>query len=207
METTERRQTVKKHRFTVEEFHKMGEAGIFAEDSRVELIDGEVFEMSPPGWRHAWYVRQLTLMLVRFAENRRSQNGENYEVSVRDPLVTDEHGRPQPDAMLMKLVPPGRLPNFEDALLVVEVSDTALSHDKNIKLPRYAAAGIPEVWIFNLQTEAIEVHSDPTPDGYRKTVRYGRTERVESATIPDLAFDANEIMPPEEAKPDSNESG
>lgn len=198
METIERRQTVKKHRFTVEEFQKMGEAGIFGEIDRVELMDGEVVEMSPPGWRHAWYVRQLTRMLAGFAETQRAQRGEDYEVSIQDPLVTDEHGQPQPDAMLMKPVPPGRLPNFQDALLVIEVSDSTLSYDKNTKLPRYAAAGIPEVWISDIQTETIEVHSDPTPDGYRKTIRHGRAERIESATLPGLAFDANQIHPPKD---------
>lgn len=206
METIEREETAKKHRFTIEEFRIMGEAGIFGEEERVELIDGEVFEMSPPGWRHAWYVKRLNRMLTRFVEDR-ARRGENYEVSIQDPLVTDEHGQPQPDAMLMKPVPPGRLPNLEDALIVVEVSDTTLAYDKNIKLPRYAAAGIPEVWICNLGAGAIEVHSDPTSDGFRKTIRFGRNERVESATIPDLAFGANEVMPPEEAEPESSGSG
>lgn len=206
MDTMQRQQTVKKHRFTVEEFRMMGEVGIFGEEGRVELIDGEVFEMSPPGWRHAWYVRQLTLMLVRFAESRKSQRGEDYEVSVQDPLIISEHGQPQPDATLMRPVPPGRLPNLEDALLVIEVSDTTLAYDRNTKLPRYAAAGVPEAWIFDLKTETVEVHSEPTPDGYRKTIRYGRTERVESATVPDLAFDANEIMPPKAPEPNKDES-
>ncbi len=195
METIERRQTVKKHRFTVEEFHKMGEAGIFGEDDRVELIDGEVMEMSPPGWRHAWCVRQLNRMLARFAEDRRSQRGDLYEVSVQDPLVTGEHGQPQPDLALIKEPPPGRLPNAGDVLIVVEVSDSSLSYDKNTKLPRYAAAHVPEAWILDLQTNAIEIHSDPSPDGYRQTIRRKCGEKIESATIPALTLDASEILP------------
>jgi Uma2 family endonuclease len=196
MKTIQRQQTVKKHRFTVEEFHKMGEAGIFGEDERVELIDGEVVEMSPMGWRHIWRVNALNMFLTSMAQGR-------YLVSVQNSLVVDEHGEPQPDLVLIKEPPPGRLPNTGDALVAVEVSDTTLAFDKNIKLPRYAAAGIPEVWISGLQTETIEVHSTPTPDGYRKTIRYGRADRLESTTIPSRTFDTNEIFPPK--APESNE--
>ncbi|MBA2692299.1 MAG: Uma2 family endonuclease [Rubrobacter sp.] len=198
METIERQQTVEKRRFTVEEFHKMGEVGIFGEDERVELIDGEVVKMSPPGWRHAWCVRQLNRILVRFAEERRSQRGDLYEVSVQDPLVTGEHGQPQPDLALIREPPPGRLPNAGDVLIVVEVSDSSLAYDTNIKLPRYAAASVPEVWILDLQANSIEVHSDPTPDGYRKTLRLKHGEKVESSTIPGLDFDASEVLPPKD---------
>ncbi len=193
MKTIERHQTVKKHRFTVEEFHKMGEAGIFGEDDRVELIDGEVMEMSPAGWRHVWSVNALTMLLASQAQGR-------YVVSVQNPLTISEHGQPQPDLVLIKDLPPGRLPTPADSLLAVEVSDSSLAYDRNIKLPRYAAAGVPEVWILNLQANSIEVHSDPTPDGYRKTIRHNHGERVESATVPALAFDANEVLPPKDSE-------
>lgn len=194
METIERTQAVRKHRFTVEEFHKMGDAGIFGENNRVELIDGEVVEMSPMGWRHVWYVNAFNMLLASRAEGR-------YIVSVQNPLIISEHGEPQPDLTLIKDLPPGRLPNPEDVLAVVEVSDTTLAYDKNVKLPRYAAAGVPEVWIADLQTETIEIHSDPTPHGYRKTTRHSRGERVGSTTIPGLAFDTNEVFPPQDPKP------
>jgi Uma2 family endonuclease len=202
METIERTQTVKKRRFTVEEFRIMNEAGIFGEDDRVELIDGEVVEMSPPGRLHAWCVRQLTRLLVRFAEDRRSRHGENYEVSIQDPLITGEHSQPQPDAMLIKSVPPTRLPNLDDALLVVEVSDTTLAYDRNTKLPKYATAGIPEVWILDLQSDTIEVHSDPSSDGFRKTIRFKPGDKIESDTLPGLALDASEILPQKDTKPE-----
>lgn len=191
METVKQQQAVRKYRFTVEEFHKMGEAGIFSKDERVELIDGEVLKMSPIGWRHMWCVNALNMLLARLA-------GGRYVVSVQNPLIISEHGEPQPDLVLIRDLPPGRLPTPGDVLLVVEVSDTTLTYDKNVKLPRYAAAGIPEVWVLKLQNEAIEVHSEPGPDGYRKTVRYARGERVESATISDLAFDTDGVLPPRE---------
>jgi Uma2 family endonuclease len=191
MDIAERQEAVRRRRFTVEEYHKMGEAGIFGEDDRVELIDGEVVKMTPIGWQHAWCVNTLNMLLARMAQGR-------YVVSVQNPLVISEHGEPQPDLMLLRGLPPGRLPAPEDVVLIVEVSDTTLTYDKNVKLPRYAEAGIAEALLVDLNSETIEVHSGPGPGGYRKTTRYTRGDRVESATLPNLDFDADEALPPRE---------
>jgi Uma2 family endonuclease len=118
-------QGVKRHRFTVNEYRLMGEAGIFGEDDRVELIDGEVVEMSPIGWRHAWCVRAVARLLVRVAEERTAR-GERFEVDVQNPLYVHEYGEPQPDLVLLKGSSIGRLPGPEDVALVVEVADTTL---------------------------------------------------------------------------------
>ena len=185
-------QAIKRHRFTVEEYHKMAEAGIFGEDDLVELIDGEVVKMAPIGWRHAWCVNTLNMLLARLAQSR-------YVVSVQNPLVISEHAEPQPDLVLLRTLPPGRLPAPEDVLLVVEVSDTTVAYDKSVKLPRYAEAGIAEVWLADLDSETVEVHSRPGPGGYRRTTRYTRGDRVESATHSGLVFDADEALPPKES--------
>jgi Uma2 family endonuclease len=133
-----RRQTVlpaeiTRHRFTVEEYHKMAEAGVFSEDDRVELIKGEVVEMTPIGWRHARCVSNVNMLLARFA-------GHRYVVSVQNPITVDEHDEPQPDLALLGELPTERLPGPEEILLVVEVSDTTLSYDRNVKLPIYVHA-------------------------------------------------------------------
>ena len=188
-------QAIKRHRFTVEEYHKMGEAGIFGEDDRVELIDGEVVKMTPIGWRHAWCVRWLNRMLVRFAL---SHPDTRYQVDAQNPLVLSDYSEPQPDLVLLEEAPVGRLPGPEEVVLIVEVSDTTLAYDRDIKLPRYAGAGIAEAWLVDLDSETIEVHSGPEPGGYLRTTSYARGERVESATVPDLAFDADEALPPRE---------
>jgi len=195
MDTVEQQQAVRKYRFTVEEYHRMGEAGIFHEDDRVELIDGEVLRMSPIGWRHVWCVNAPTMLLARLARGR-------YVVSVQNPLVMSEHGEPQPDLVLVTDLPPGRLPTPADVALVVEVADATLAYDRNIKLPRYAAAGVPEVWLPNLQNDTIEVHSERESERYRKTTHHRRGQRVISATLPGLAFDADEAIPPREPEPE-----
>jgi Uma2 family endonuclease len=119
-------------------------------------------------------------------------------ISLQNPLVISEHGEPQPDLVLLRDLPRSRLPAPEDVALIVEVSDTTLTYDKNVKLPRYAEAGIAEAWLVDLNSETIEVHSGPGPGGYRKTTRFTRGERVESATVRGLAFDASEALPPRE---------
>lgn len=201
MDTVEQQQAVRKHRFTVEEYHKMGEVGIFHEDDRVELMDGWVMRMSPIGWRHIWCVRQLNRILVLFAHDRAGR-GDRFEADVQDPFTLDEYGEPQSDLVLLKDPPLGRLPGPGEVALVVEVANTSLAYDREIKLPRYAEAGIPEAWLADLTSDRFEVHSEPGPDGYRKTVRFARGERVESATLPSLIFDAGEVLPPREPEPE-----
>jgi Uma2 family endonuclease len=184
-----------RHRFTVEEYHLMGEAGIFSEDDRVELIDGEVIEMAAIGKRHIESVMRLTRLLSRWAFGA----GEvGLFVSVQNPLALADDGEPQPDLVLVRRHA-GRTgaPSPEEALLVVEVADTSLAYDRDTKLPLYAGAGIPEAWLIDLNSDEIEVHSEPGPRGYGKVVRFGREERVISATLPNLAFDATEALPPE----------
>ena len=181
------KQTVERRRFTVEEYHKMAEAGIFREDDRVELIDGEVVEMNPIGWRHARSVSRLTARLVRAAGNR-------YAVGVQNPITLSEHGEPQPDLMIHEEPPPVRLRGPEEVLVLMEVSDPTLSYDRNVKLPRYARAGIPEVWIVDLQGEAIERYNDPREYGYRRTERARRGEELASEALPGLLIPVDDAL-------------
>jgi Uma2 family endonuclease len=179
---------ITRHRFTVEEYHKMAEAGVFTEDDRVELIEGEVVEMTPIGWRHARCVSNLNMLLARFA-------GDRYVVSVQNPITVDEHSEPQPDLALLRVLPTGRLPGPEEVLLVVEVSDTTLPYDRNVKLPIYARASIPEAWIVDLQGEIVEVHTDPRPSCYARTSRYrSQDDHLRSEILPDLALPVGEIF-------------
>jgi Uma2 family endonuclease len=185
-----------RHRFTVEEYRKMGEAGIFSEDDRVELIDGEVVEMTPIGWRHALCVTRLTTLLSGYASEQ-GLLGRRYGVSVQNPIALRRHEEPQPDLALIEGPPPGRLPGPAEIALVVEVADTSLTYDRERKLPLYAEVGIPEAWLVDLNAEAIEVYSEPGTTGYGRVARFGPDRRLVSATLPDLAFDALEVLPPE----------
>jgi Uma2 family endonuclease len=179
----------KTHRFTVEEFHKMGEAGIFGEDDRVELVEGEIVEMAPIGWRHMEAVNALTGVLA----DLRGAGG--FVVSVQNPLVLGEQGEHYPDLVLYRAGVRGRVPEAGDALVVIEVADTSVSYDRNVKLPLYARAGVPEAWLVDLRAGVVEVHSEPREGGYGLRRRYARGEGLRSATLVEVAFEADEVLP------------
>ncbi|PYS10504.1 MAG: Uma2 family endonuclease, partial [Acidobacteria bacterium] len=148
---------VKKRLFTVEEYHQMAEAGILREDDRVELIDGEIIQMSPIGHRHMVCVnRANTLFIQAF--------GNGAVVSPQNPVRLTDWTEPQPDLVVFK--PRAdfyakKEPVPEDVLFMVEIAETTLSYDRKIKLPRYAAAGIPEFWIGDLKNDILHVYRNP----------------------------------------------
>jgi Uma2 family endonuclease len=181
-------QEVTRRRFTVHDFHRMGEAGILHEDDRVELIEGEIVEMAAIGTRHFACVNALNRLLVRGV-------GDEAIVSVQNPVRLDEHTEPQPDLTVLRTRDYRRsLPGPGDVLLLIEVSDTTLSYDRGVKLPLYARAGIPEVWVVDLASEIVERHTDPSGDGYRHVEQARRGGKIESATLPELALNIDAVL-------------
>jgi Uma2 family endonuclease len=182
--------TLTRRRFTVDEYHRMAEVGILTPDDRVELIDGEIVEMSPIGAPHARCVVFLTEAFVRGLAGRAV-------ISPQNSLRLGEHLEPQPDLILLR--PPlarygKRVPGPGDALLVLEVADTSQHRDRVIKLPRYAATGVPEVWIVDLEGSAVEVYRTASSDGYRSSRRPGRGDEVSPAAFSDVALAVDDIL-------------
>jgi Uma2 family endonuclease len=178
-----------KHRFTVEEYHRMGQAGIFSEDDPVELIEGEIIEMTPIGSRHAACVARLSALFARIPEGP--------IVWTQNPIRLGEHSEPQPDLALLK--PHADFyaaahPGPEDVLLVVEVAETSLDYDREVKLPLYARAGIPEAWLVDLPGERVEVHRKPSSQGYEEVRRARRGQRIPVGAFPGLEPAVDEIL-------------
>ena len=181
-------QQVTRRRFTVHDYHRMGEAGILHEDDRVELIEGEIVEMAAIGTRHFSCVNGLNRMLVRSV-------GDEAIVSVQNPVRLNEHTEPQPDLTVIRERDYREsLPIPEDVLLLIEVSDTTLRYDRGVKLPLYARAGIREVWIVDLSGETIERHTDPSGHSYRRTERAQRGDRIACSTLPDLTLTVDDVL-------------
>lgn len=181
---------VTRRRFNVHEYHRMAEAGILHEDDRVELIDGEIVETSPIGGRHALYVSLLNRLLVRGV-------GDRALISPQNPVRLDEHHEPQPDLAAIKDRAYGRsLPAPEDTLLLMEVSDTTLAYDRSVKLPIYAQANIPEVWILDVNGGKLERHTGPSGDLYRHTGLARSGEALASTTLPDLTLTVDDVLGP-----------
>jgi Uma2 family endonuclease len=181
-------QEVTRRRFTVHEYHRMGEAGILHEDDRVELIEGEIVEMAAIGTRHFSCVNGLNRLLVRGV-------GDTAIISVQNPVRLDEHTEPQPDLTVLRVRDYREsLPGPEDVLLLIEVSDTTLPYDRGVKLPLYARAGIREVWILDLAGEVIELYTDPSGDGFRNLKQARRGEKIELTALPELALGVDAVL-------------
>jgi Uma2 family endonuclease len=183
--------TLRRRRFTLDEYHRMGEAGILGEDDRVELIEGEIIEMSPIGSRHAGTVARIQHLFS-------TRLGDRAVVWSQNPLLLARHqSEPQPDVVL--LAPradfyTGRLPGPPDVRLLVEVADASLLYDRRMKLPLYARAGVVEAWLADLEAGRIEIHHGPTGGRYRR-VRVPRvSEPFAPAAFPDLAVTLAELL-------------
>jgi Uma2 family endonuclease len=181
---------VRRRRFTLDEYHRMGELGILHEEDRVELIHGEIIHLTPIGPPHAWTVARLAQRLAR-------EVGDRAVVWPQNPVEVSSDTEPQPDVVLLRLRPEGygrAHPRPEDVLLLVEVADTSLRYDRAVKLPLYAAAAIPEVWIVDVAGGAVEVYREPAPAGYRRTERVGPAGRLAATAFPDLVVSVADIL-------------
>ena len=177
-------------RFTVDEYHRMAETGILAEDDRVELLDGEIVEMSPIGSRHAATVTRLEHLFHRLVRDRAIVRGQN-------PVRLDRYSEPEPD---IALVTPradfyaAEHPTPRDVLLIVEVADTSLRYDRHTKLPSYARAGIPEAWLVDLTADRVERHREPRGDAYADQQILGRDATLTPLLLPDVTIRVGEIL-------------
>lgn len=181
-------QEISRRRFDVHEYHRMGEVGLLTENDRVELIRGEILAMNPIGVAHMSVVNILTQKMVLFAMER------DLMVSVQNPVRLDDGSEPEPDIALIAGGPRTELPSPDDTFLIIEVSDTTLDYDRNVKLPLYTETGIPEVWIADLKGKRIEVHSNPDADTYREKRTFGAGERIKSAKLDGLEIPVNEVL-------------
>jgi len=181
-------------RLSVTEYHKMGEIGIFGEDEHIELIDGVIREMSPKGTRHTSSVSNLTNLLPQLLAGKAL-------IRVQDPIVLYDDTEPEPDVVVIK--PRGNAyvaahPRPDDVLLLIEVADTSLEYDKMVKLPRYAVAGIPEVWIVNLIENIIEVYREPFVSSgigrYRIRMEFIKGDTITPQAFLDLKIATNNVL-------------
>lgn len=181
---------VKRRLFTVEEYHRLAQAGILGEDDRVELLEGEIVEMAPIGSRHAGTVNRLNRLLSHLV-------GDLAVVAVQNPIRIGEHSEPQPDLALLHPRPDfyaSAHPQPADVLLLVEVAEATASYDREVKVPIYARAAIPEVWLVDLERERIEVFRQPSPQGYGEALTLGRGQRLSPLLLPHISLAVDDIL-------------
>ncbi|MGH9947707.1 MAG: Uma2 family endonuclease [Pyrinomonadaceae bacterium] len=180
----------KRLRFSVDDYYTMIGLGMLKNVERAEIIDGELVETMPVGNAHAFCVKKLSEIL-------RDKLGKSVTHSVQDPIWLDEYNEPIPDIALLKRRDDfyrGKAPIASDVHLLIEISDTSLDYDRNRKIPLYAHAGIPEVWILNLQNSTIELHCQPRDYSFAIVKVFRREEMAQSERLPDLVLSVSEIF-------------
>jgi Uma2 family endonuclease len=178
-----------KRLFTREEYHRMAEVGILKPTDRVELIRGEIVEMSPPGRRHVAFVNNLNQLLVTRLAGRAI-------VSVQNPVVLADDTEPQPDLAVVRrrAVSYKEAEIADDVLLLIEVAESSLAYDRSTKLRLYAEARVAEYWVVDGAAERIEVHRTPEAGGYRDVSRLAGSATVSPGAFPDVVLTLAEIF-------------
>ena len=186
-------------KFTVDEYYRMVEVGILHPDERVELIDGEVTLMAPVGPQHLWSVNLLNSSLAELVVEGR------VIVQIQSPIRLDDNFQPEPDVALLtpqSQANSSELPGPNDILLIIEVSDTTLAYDRDVKSRIYAKANIPETWVMNLVEDCIESFTGPGPDGYASHTIYRLGDTISPSTLPDVEFAVEDLLLPALEEPD-----
>ena len=177
-------------KFTVGQYHQMIESGILTKGDRVELIEGEIIEMSPVGRKHAACVDRLNELLVLKLATKAI-------IRVQNPILLSNNSQPQPDLAILRRRDDfyrNEHPQVQDIFALIEVSDTTIEYDRNIKIPLYAANGIAEVWIVNLNEQVIEVYSSPTQINYEQVDTFNQQQTLNFQAFPNIFFSGTQIL-------------
>ena len=181
---------IQRRLFTVQEYHLMGEAGIFGNNERVELIQGEIIQMAAIGTRHASSVKRLIRSFSVIPE-------DSAILGVQDPIQLTERTEPQPDVVLLQpradyYATAHPIPS--EVLLLVEVSDSTIDFDRDVKVPNYARSGIQEVWLWDLEVNCLEVYRNPTANGYTSMQKFERGEIVAPLAFPEFEVSVDFVL-------------
>lgn len=179
-----------RHRWTVAEYHRMAEVGLLHEDSRVELIDGEIVEMAPIGSPHGGNVNRFIRLFSKVV-------GDKAIVAAQNPVVLSGYAEPQPDISILRWRADDyeqSNPHPEDVLLLIEVADSTLRYDRDVKIPLYAKNGIPEVWLLDIQQKQLEIYREPINGEYRQR-DCRQTGKIAPILCPDAVIDLAELFP------------
>jgi Uma2 family endonuclease len=178
------------HRFTLEDYHRMAEVGVLRDDDRVELVEGEIVEMSPIGSRHAACVTALNDAFHACAINA--------VIWVQCSIQFPSHSQLQPDVALLKPRPDryaSKLPQPDDVLLIIEVADSSLLYDRDTKPRLYAQAGVAEYWLIDLTQSALWVHQHPAGGRYTSMIPMRAGETVQPAGFPNCTIPVTALLP------------
>jgi len=177
-------------RLNVSQYHQMSEAGIFSENDKVELINGEIIEMSPIGRRHTACVNRLNSVFSQLL-------GKKVIVAVQNPILLNNLSEPEPDIALLQpradFYESGH-PQPQDIFLLIEVADSSLEYDRDVKIPLYASSGITEVWLVDIYEQVIIVYRYPSENGYSDIQKLSRGEKMSIQAFSEINLVVDDIL-------------
>ena len=181
---------LKRYRFTVTQYERLAAVGILTEDSRVELLEGEIIVMPPIDSSHSGRINVLMACFTPFL-------GNSAILTVQNPVRLNDFSEPQPDLMLLRFREDYYVkshPTPDDVLILIEISNTTLAYDRGVKLHYYALAGIPEVWVIDLNAELIEQYTRPENGAYGEIKKIGRGASISATLMPSVTLKADQIL-------------
>lgn len=179
-------------KWTVEEYHKLGEIGFFHPEERVELIEGNIIQMSAKGTAHTSATRRTASVLRNLLGNRAA-------VYTQDPIALDDNSEPEPDIAVVRIDPfdyATHHPTPSEVYLIIEVADSSLTYDREVKAKIYARSGIADYWVLNVNDRQLHVFREPTEDGYQSEVILEETASISPLQFPPVNIAIGEILPP-----------
>lgn len=179
-----------KRKITVNEFQLMAKTGILDEKERLELMEGEIITMTPIGDNHARCVLFLTNFFAKKLIGK-------VMINVQNPLQLDTISQSQPDITLLRPRSDyyqSKSINPDDILLLIEVADSSIKYDRQIKAPFYAKHGISELWIINLENQTVEIYRDPQSDGYKDCHTFHPGDKIAPKAFPAFSMSVKDIL-------------
>ena len=190
MLTTEAAFTLRK--WTVKEYHKLGEIGIFNPEERLELIEGNIIKISAKGTVHASATRRTATLLHNLVGNQAA-------VYNKSPIALDDDSEPEPDIAVVRIDPfdyATHHPTPSEVYLIIEVADSSLTFDREIKAKIYARSGIADYWVLNVGSRQLHVFREPAVDGYQSEVILGETASISPIEFPAFNIAIQAMLPP-----------
>jgi Uma2 family endonuclease len=180
--------TIPRRPISVLEYHKMIDAGVFHEDDRIELIEGELIQMAPIGGPHMQLVNVLNRILVQ-------QIGDDGVVSPQNAVALEPDSEPEPDFVVLRpeWLYRTEVPTAKDVLLIIEVSHSTLAYDRDVKIPLYAKHAIPEVWIFEAANRSVSIYREPVRGTYRRLLTPERSDVISPLLLPKVQVRLSEL--------------
>ncbi|MDP8933287.1 MAG: Uma2 family endonuclease [Cyanobacteriota bacterium] len=190
MLTTEAALTLRK--WTVKEYHKLGEIGIFNPEERLELIEGNIIKISAKGTVHASATRRTASLLHNLVGNQAA-------VYNKSPIALDDNSEPEPDIAVVRIDPfdyATHHPTPSEVYLIIEVADSSLTFDREIKAKIYARSGIADYWVLNVGDRQLHVFREPAENGYQSEVILGETASISPSEFPAFNIAIQAMLPP-----------